>query len=75
VCNLTDTLLGQGLYYAALAANGTNNYVASTPGNVAMVKVLGVRQASTAYTLPATITFETAASAYIPGFSIWLRSN
>jgi hypothetical protein len=34
-----------------------------------------VRQASTAYTLPATITFETAASAYIPGFSIWLRSN
>ena len=71
--DLTDTLLGPGRYYMALSANGTQNYSAHT-GNLYMWKLCGVRQASSAYVLPATVTFETIASAYLPVFQLRLRS-
>lgn len=70
VVNLTDTTLGVGTYYMALAADGTNNYMAYAPAQVGLVKAIGVRQASTAYVLPATVTFETAASAFVPVFGL-----
>jgi hypothetical protein len=76
VLNITDTALLPGVYYMALAANGTNNYNGWTISGVTpYMKAMGVRQASSAYTLPSTVTFETAASAYFPNISVWLRSQ
>lgn len=71
--NLTDTELGQGVYYMALSTDSTAQMIAWPP-NVYLAKMIGVRQASSVFTLPATLTFETLASAYVPNFSIWLRS-
>lgn len=70
IVNITDTVLGRGTYYMALSADGTNNYIATAPAQAALVKAVGIRQASSAFVLPATITFETAASAFIPVFGV-----
>lgn len=76
ILNITDTPLGPGLYYMALAANGTNNYICSTvSSNAALLKAVGVRQASSAFALPSTVTFETVASNVIPGIAVYLRST
>ena len=72
--DVTDTTLGPGFYYMAMSADGTNNYIALAP-NVNFLKSLGVLQASSAYVLPATVTFETLASAFIPMIQMHLRSN
>ncbi len=71
--DITDTLLGQGLYYMAMSADGTNNYIAST-NNVFIWKLMGVRQASSAFVLPATVTFETLATAFVPMINLRFRS-
>lgn len=71
--DLTDTLLGQGVYYMALSADGTNTYVAQAP-NLNFLKACGVRQASTAFALPSTVTFQTVASAFIPSIQLRFRS-
>lgn len=71
--DITDTVLGNGSYYMAMAADGTNNYIARAV-DLNFLKMLGVRQASSAYTLPATLTFETVASAFLPWFSVRFRS-
>lgn len=75
IVNITDTVLGRGTYYMALSVDGTNNMIATAPAQVALVKAVGIRQASSAFVLPATITFETAASAYIPVFGVVFTST
>lgn len=73
--DLTDTFLGQGFYYMALSADGTNNYVAlSSAASVYAFKAAGIRQASSAFVLPASITFETVASAFLPVLQLRFRS-
>lgn len=72
-CDVTDTAIGPGLYYAALAADGTNNYVAATATSAQLLKILGIRQVSSAFTLPSSVTFETIASAFVPSFSVRFR--
>lgn len=71
VAALTDTRLGEGLYYMALAADGTNNYIAGVPAQVGIVKAMGIKEAASSYTLPATVTYATASSAFIPYFVLW----
>jgi hypothetical protein len=70
--NVTDTLLGEGVYYMALSVDGTANMSANAT-NLQLLKLLGVRQASSAFTLTSTITFETAASAYVPMLGIEVK--
>lgn len=71
VCNLTDTLLGAGLYYMALASDSTGTFIAFAPAAVGLVKMCGIKQMASAYVLPSTFTPATAASAFIPLFALW----
>ncbi len=75
IVNITDTPIGPGVYYMALSSDSTGTFIASSPAQAALVKAVGIRQASTAFVLPATVTFETAASAFIPVFGIVLIST
>lgn len=75
VLNITDTVLGKGLYYMAFALDGTNNVMGTNPSQPGLTKMLGLYQMSSAYTLPATATFEAVASSFIPNVSVWLRSQ
>lgn len=72
IVNITDTVLGPGRYYMALSADSTDTFIATAPAQAALVKAVGIRQASAAFVLPSTVTFETAASAYIPTFGVVL---
>lgn len=75
IVNITDTTLGPGLYYMAMSADGTNNYMAITLTNATSPKFFGIRQASTAFVLPATVTFETIAASFVPSFCVLTRSQ
>lgn len=71
VCDVTDTFLGPGLYYLAMAADGTGNYAMVTPTGTSPVplqktRLWGVLQQASAYTLPATATFAASTLAPIP---------
>lgn len=67
VSNIADTLLLPGVYFMALAMDGTTgtarriNTISST-----WLTVGGIRQASTAYPLPSTVTLAAPASAFVP---------
>jgi hypothetical protein len=78
VIDITDTQIGPGLYYLALAADGTNNYILVTPAGTSPVplqftRLTGVVQMDTAYTLPATATFAAATTAVFPTIAAYLR--
>lgn len=71
VANFTDVTLGPGVYYMAMAADGTNNYTALSPAQAGLVKAMGIKEAGTSYTLPSTVTYATVSSAFIPSFAIY----
>lgn len=74
VIDITDTVIGPGLYYLALAADGTNNYIAAlTSVSAQFSRLAGVVQADTSYPLPATVTFAAAANAYAPVIAAYTR--
>lgn len=78
VIDITDTRLGPGLYYLALAADGTNNYVMVTPSGSSPVplqkaRLWGTLQMATAYTLPDPATFAARDAAVIPAIAAYLR--
>ena len=78
ILDITDTVIGPGLYYLALAASGTNNYVFYTPAGTSPVplqkaRLLGCLEMATAYTLPATATFAAMTSANVPLIAAYLR--
>lgn len=78
VLDITDTRIGPGLYYMALAADGTNNYVSITPSGTAPVplqktRAYGVLGMAAAYTLPDPATFAAAAFAQVPAIAVLLR--
>lgn len=77
VIDVTDTLLLPGLYYMAMAANGTDAYVATVPTSAAAVPVtqlMGVRKMATAFALPATATLATVTAAYVPLIAAYVVS-
>lgn len=78
VIDVTDTRIGPGVYYLALAANGTNNYIMYTPSGTSPVplqktRIYGVMQMETAYTLPDPATFAAATAAPYPSLAAYLR--
>lgn len=74
--NTADLIIGPGVYWAALQASGTDNYIGQNAANAGLVKATGIRQASPgSFGLPATVTFETAAGVMVPlGVGFHLRS-
>jgi hypothetical protein len=76
VFNITDTDIGPGLYYLAIASTSTSAaFVRHTPG-VIILRQAGVYQEGslTAGTLPAVATPATPANAYLPVFGLCTRS-
>lgn len=74
IVDVTDTLLLPGLYYLAMATDGVTNYFA-LGCNLAHAKLAGIRSMESAFALPATATFATAASGWIPFLSALMRSE
>lgn len=77
ISDITDTQIGPGVYYLAMAADGTNNYEMVVPTGTSPVplqktRLYGVVQMATAYTLPATATFAAATNAPIPAIAAYL---
>jgi hypothetical protein len=75
IVDVTDTVLLPGLYYLAMATDGTEGYIASVPGNLGMVKLMGCREMETAFALPDTATFATVQAAFVPSISARLRAT
>lgn len=73
--DITDTLIGPGRFYMALAQNGTTGTFAAinatTPGP-ARAKICGIYQQTTAFPLPANATFATYAQTnfYLPQYGL-----
>lgn len=62
---LTDTVLGPGRYYMAMAHDGTSNIFAWIPA-AGLCEAFGVLEQQTAFPLPSTATFAVTTRAYIP---------
>jgi hypothetical protein len=78
VIDIADTKIGPGLYYLAMSANGTNNYVLLTPSGTSpvplqKVRLYGVLNMATAFVLPATATFAAATNGVVPNIAAFLR--
>lgn len=68
VIDITDTLLGDGDYYLALAMDGTTGTVFRAAPQATRLRTAGVLQQASAFPLPATATFAAVASAFLPFF-------
>lgn len=73
VIDITDTFLGPGLYYLAMAVDDTGAYMSAAPSNLGLCKLMGVKQMASAFVLPSTVTFATLANSYVPAISAYLR--
>lgn len=66
--------LAPGLYYMALACDSTSTtFYRGTP-TTRLLQALGVFTQTASFPLPATVTFATCASAYLPFFGLSSRS-
>jgi hypothetical protein len=66
VCDITDTVLLPGLYYMALQADATGNYIGIAAANAGLVKAVGQYEANPgSFPLPSTLTFATNAGTLI----------
>ena len=75
VVDITDTQLGTGLFYLAIAVdNTTATLIRGTAGSVARCAAMGCANQGSAFPLPAPATFATIASNYIPVFGLTTRS-
>jgi len=73
--DITDTLIGPGLFYMALSFDGTVSTVfRSLPGNIVFPRILGMVSMNNAFPLPASAVFATLASSTIPVFGLTVRS-
>lgn len=78
VVDIADTLLGPGLYYLAMAADDTDNYVLSTPAGTSPVplqkaRMYGTLEMASAYTLPDPATFAARTTGLIPAIGAYMR--
>ena len=68
--NITDTLIGPGLFYLALAVDNTTATFLRQVTLIANLELLGAAQQATAFPLPATATFAVVTSSYLPMFGL-----
>ena len=78
VIDVTDTRIGPGIYYLAMSADGTGNYVLVTPSGTTPVplqkaRMLGTLEAATSYVLPATATMVARTGPLIPNIAAYTR--
>lgn len=78
VLDITDTVIGPGTFYLAMAADGTDAYRLFTPSGTSPVplqktRLIGVMGVATSYVLPATVTFAAATLAPYPQIIALLR--
>lgn len=78
VVDVTDTVIGPGLYYFALSADGTNtfmmvNHTGASPIPLQKTRLFGVIGMATAYTLPSTATFAAATTGLFPAIAAYLQ--
>lgn len=78
ILDITDTRIGPGLFYLAMSADGTNNYLLVTPTGTSPVplqkaRLYGVMGVASSYVLPATVTFAAATVAPFPTIAAYLR--
>ena len=66
--DITDTMLGPGQYFLALAMDNTTATTIRASINSVRVKMYGIFQQATAFPLPATATFATNTGGYLPFF-------
>lgn len=72
VVDITDTFLGPGLYYLAMAVDDTGPYIARSP-SLSVAKLWSIYQMATAFPLPTVATFASVAVGYFPAISAYLR--
>lgn len=71
IYNITDTLLGPGVFYMAVAMDGTTGTLRRvTPGAAPIMTMLGMAQQATAFALPAVATMATCTTNYLPLFGL-----
>jgi hypothetical protein len=74
VIDVTDTRIGPGTYYIAVAADSTDNYILHTTNvTAAHGKLMGMFEQTTAYTLPSSATFATFTRTAFPAVAAYLR--
>lgn len=80
ILDITDTVIGPGVYYLGMAADGTNNYTMTTPPGVSPIplqktRLAGVVHAASAYSagLVSAVTYTAATLAPIPLIAAYLR--
>ena len=74
VVNITDTLLGPGLFYMACAFEGTTSTVIRTTLTASKGKIAGITEMANAYPLPAVATFATLTTSVLPIIGLTTRS-
>lgn len=74
VVDITDTWIGAGLFFIAIAMdNVTGTLFAAASGNVLWQNVFGNYQQASAFALPSTATFATPSFDYLPMFGFTTR--
>jgi hypothetical protein len=64
--NITDTQIGPGIYYLALALSSATGTIFRTAPTLAFLKAMGLLQIASAVPLPASATLAAMATAYVP---------
>lgn len=73
--NITDTLVGPGMFYLALALDNITGAINRGPMPTSVPPgVLGICEMASAFPLPAVATLATTANNYIPGFGLTARA-
>lgn len=73
--DITDTQIGPGQFYMALAIDNTTAATKNGPlSNVILGKAFGIAEQASAFPLPATATFATLSSAYLPLMGLTVRT-
>lgn len=70
IFDITDTLLGVGLFFLAMAVDNTTAQFFRRTANAAHLRTLRVYQTASAFVLPTTVTFAAPASGYYPLFGL-----
>lgn len=72
--DITDTLLGPGIFYLALALDNTTGTIGMHTVFPRYLRAAGVQEQGTAFALPATATFATASVQVLPRMGLTVRN-
>lgn len=73
--DITDTVLIPGLYYLAMAMNGTTDTVAESNLPTPIPRAVGSYEQTTAFTLPSTATFAVSSRSFMPFIGITSKAT